>query len=166
MRRLLGLDVGDKTLGVAVSDELGITAQGVTVHRRTSSVADLVFLQQMIARYDVGAIIIGLPKNMNGSLGEQAQKTLVFVERVRTSCAIPVITWDERLTTREAERVLLEANASRRRRKEVRDRLAAQLILQTYLDWLAKHPDTTRPEADRGSPLNESPPPKDHTAHS
>jgi putative Holliday junction resolvase len=150
MRRLLGLDVGDKTLGVAVSDELGITAQGLTVHPRTSAAADLLFLRQMIDRYDAGAIIIGLPKNMNGSLGEQAQKTLAFAERVRTSCAIPVVTWDERLTTRAAERVLLDANTSRQRRKAVRDRLAAQLILQTYLDWLAMHPDTTRAEADRG----------------
>ena len=68
MRRLLGLDVGDKTLGVAVSDELGITAQGLTVHPRTSAAADLLFLRQMIDRYDAGAIIIGLPKNMNGSV--------------------------------------------------------------------------------------------------
>jgi putative holliday junction resolvase len=140
MTRILGIDVGDKTLGVAVSDELGLTAQGVTVHRRTSIRADLAFLREILGRYDATAMVVGIPKNMDGSLGPQAEKTLAFIERVRQSCPIPVVTWDERLTTQEAERVLLEANASRQRRKRVRDRLAAQLILQSYLDWLRRHP--------------------------
>jgi len=140
MKRILGLDVGDKTLGVAVSDELGWTAQGVTVHRRSSLAADLAFLRETCAVYDVAAIVVGLPKNMDGSLGSQAQKTLAFIEHVRRASAVSVIAWDERLTTQAAERALLETNTSRRRRKEVRDRLAAQFILQSYLDWRLRHP--------------------------
>lgn len=152
MNRLLGLDVGDKTLGVAVSDALGITAQGVTVYRRTSLAADLAFVQQMLNEYEGVAIVVGLPRNMDGSIGPQAKKTLAFIARLRQSCAIPIISWDERLTTREAERVLLAANTSRRRRKEVRDRLAAQLILQSYLDWSGLQSSSTGPEENSISP--------------
>jgi putative Holliday junction resolvase len=153
MTRILGLDVGDKTLGVAVSDELGWTAQGVTVHLRTSLTADLRFLRATCAQYEVAAIVVGLPKNMDGSLGSQAQKTLTFIEHVRREVALPVIAWDERLTTQAAERALLEANTSRRRRKAVRDQLAAQLILQSYLEWRARHPAaaTALPPAERPS---------------
>jgi putative Holliday junction resolvase len=140
MKRIIGLDVGDKTLGVAVSDELGLTAQGVTVVRRSSVSADVAVLYAMCTSYEAMAIVVGLPKNMDGSLGSQAQKTLAFSERIRQACRVPVIAWDERLTTQAAERVLLEANATRRHRKHVRDRLAAQLILQSYLDWRARHP--------------------------
>jgi putative Holliday junction resolvase len=82
--------------------------------------------------------VVGLPKNMDGSIGPQAQKTQAFAQQVRQECAVPIVEWDERLTTRQAERVLLEADASRRRRKQVRDKLAAQLILQNYLDWRAR----------------------------
>lgn len=142
MKRLLGLDVGDRTIGVAVSDELGITAQAVGVHRRTSWAADLAYLNELLRRYDPAAIVVGLPKNMDGSLGPQAQKTLAFMARLRQACDRPVIAWDERLTTRLAERILLEGDTSRRRRKHVRDQLAAQLILQTYLEWQAQHGDT------------------------
>jgi putative holliday junction resolvase len=108
MKRILGLDVGDKTLGVAVSDELGLTAQGVTVRQRSSSAADMAFLRETCALYEVAAIVVGLPKNMDGSLGPQAQKTLAFIEQVRRAAAVPVIPWDERLTTQAAERALLE----------------------------------------------------------
>ena len=87
MMRILGLDVGDKTLGVAVSDELGLTAQGVTVRRRLSLADDMTFLREMCALHGVTAIVIGLPKNMDGSLGAQAQKTLTFIKRVRQACA-------------------------------------------------------------------------------
>jgi putative holliday junction resolvase len=146
MTRVIGLDVGDKTFGVAVSDELGVTAQGVTTRKRTSLAADLEFLRQLIAQYKATAIVVGLPKNMDGSLGSQAQKTLAFIKHLRQGCVIPVVTWDERLTTREAERVLIEANTSRQRRKQVRDRLAAQLILQSYLQWSSRHPDSSHSE--------------------
>ena len=164
MTRIIGLDVGEKTLGVAVSDELGLTAQGLNVHKRTSLAADLAFLRELIADYQATAIVVGLPKNMDGSLGPQAQKTLAFVERVRQICAIPIVMWDERLTTREAERVLLEANTSRRRRKQVRDRLAAQLILQSYLDWSARHANLSHPVENECTPLGEGPPPKNNAA--
>jgi putative holliday junction resolvase len=164
MKRILGLDVGDKTLGVAVSDELGLTAQGVTVRQRSSVADDRAFLREICALYEVAAIVVGLPKNMNGSLGPQAQKTLAFIERLRQACAVPVIEWDERLTTQAAERVLLEANTSRRRRKQVRDRLAAQFILQSYLEWRSRHPDAPLSMPDQRAPSRKSFPPADKTA--
>jgi putative holliday junction resolvase len=163
MKRILGLDVGDKTLGVAVSDELGWTAQGVTVHRRSSLAADLAFLRETCAVYDVAAIVVGLPKNMDGSLGSQAQKTLAFIEHVRRASAVSVIAWDERLTSQAAERTLLETNTSRRRRKEVRDRLAAQLILQSYLDWRLRHPPDSVVSPEQLPALHEGFPPEDDT---
>jgi putative Holliday junction resolvase len=164
MKRILGLDVGDKTLGVAVSDELGLTAQGVTVHRRSSLADDLAFLRAMNAHYDVEAIVVGLPKNMDGSLGSQAKKTLQFIKRLRQTCTVPVIAWDERLTTQAAERVLIEANTTRRRRKVIRDRLAAQLILQSYLEWRARQPSAPKAMADQSPPLGERFPPEDESA--
>jgi putative holliday junction resolvase len=135
MKRLLGLDVGDKTIGIAVSDELGLTAQGVTVRRRQAWAADMAYLRELIERYEAASVVVGLPKNMDGSIGPQARKTLAFIARLRQACNVPVIEWDERLTTQQAERVLLAADTSRTRRKQLRDQLAAQLILQTYLEW-------------------------------
>jgi putative holliday junction resolvase len=135
MDRLLGLDVGDKTIGIAVSDELGLTAQGVTVRSRQTLAADMAYLRGLVEQYGAASIVVGLPKNMDGSIGPQARKTLAFITRLRQACKVPVIEWDERLTTQQAERVLLAADTSRRRRKQVRDQLAAQLILQTYLEW-------------------------------
>jgi putative holliday junction resolvase len=164
MKRILGLDVGDKTLGVAVSDELGLTAQGVTVRRRASLADDLAFLRQMRVFYEAIAIVVGLPKNMDGSLGSQAQKTLVFIEQLRQACAVPVIEWDERLTTQAAERALLEADTSRRRRKQVRDRLAAQFILQSYLEWRSRHPDAPLARHGQATPSRKSFPPEEKTA--
>jgi putative Holliday junction resolvase len=166
MTRILGLDVGDKTLGVAVSDELGLTAQGVTVHRRSSLADDMAFLREMLARHEIAAIVVGLPKNMDGSLGPQAQKTLAFIERLQRGCAVPVLVWDERLTTQAAERVLLEANTSRRRRKQVRDRLAAQLILQSYLEWRTRHPSDPLPRHGQISPSSVRSSPEDKTTES
>lgn len=153
MKRALGLDVGDKTLGIAVSDELGFTAQGVEVRQRTSVATDVAYIRELVRRFDVDTLVVGLPKNMDGTLGPQAQKTMAFTAQLRQRCAVPVIEWDERLTTRQAERVLLEADASRRRRKQVRDKLAAQLILQAYLEWRSRHPDSIRDAPDQGDPL-------------
>ena len=152
MRRILGLDVGDRTIGVAVSDELCLTAQGVAVHQRASLSADVAYLCRLVSQYDAEAIVVGLPKNMNGSLGFQARKTLAFIERLRQVCTVPVVVWDERLTTRQAERMLLEADASRKRRKQLRDRLAAQLMLQNYLEWRMRHSPSPFPTQDLGSP--------------
>jgi putative Holliday junction resolvase len=164
MRRILGLDVGDKRLGVAISDELGWTAQGVTVRQRSSLAADLGFLRELCAQYDVEAIVVGLPRNMDGTLGTQAQKTLAFIEQVRRASALPVIPWDERLTTQAAERTLLETNTSRRRRQAVRDRLAAQLILQSYLEWRLRYPTGVVPRPDSHPPSGEGLPPEHDTA--
>jgi putative Holliday junction resolvase len=164
MKRILGLDVGDRTLGVAVSDELGLTAQGVTVRQRSSLAGDLTFLREMCAGYGVAAIVIGLPKNMDGSLGPQAQKTLAFIEQVRRAAPVPVIAWDERLTTQAAERALLETNTSRRRRKAVRDRLAAQFILQSYLEWRRRHPSAAMGMPGQIPSLREGFPPENETA--
>jgi putative Holliday junction resolvase len=164
MKRIIGLDVGDNTLGVAVSDELGVTAQGLTVRRRSALGDDLAFLCAICTRYEAEAIVVGLPRNMDGSLGSQAQKTLAFIDRIRQACAVPVIAWDERLTSQAAERVLLAANTSRRRRKQLRDRLAAQLILQSYLDWRARQPSPSLSTPAGMPALPKRFPPKDETA--
>ncbi|MGB3960437.1 MAG: Holliday junction resolvase RuvX, partial [bacterium] len=106
--RLLGLDVGDKTIGVAVSDPLGLTAQGVEVIRRQGRERDLVRLQELVQSYGVDTIVMGLPKNMDGSLGKQAEKVMAFADLVQKNLDLPVVLWDERLTTMAAERALLE----------------------------------------------------------
>lgn len=132
--RILGLDVGDRRIGVAVSDELALFAQGLFVLERRSLAADVAALQEVMSDYDVSRIVVGMPRNMNGSYGPQTDKTAAFMDRLERSCSLPCIAWDERLTTQQAERVLIAANQRRRRRKTVRDKLAAQLILQSYLD--------------------------------
>ena len=132
--RILGLDVGERRIGVAVSDELGLFAQGLFVLERRSHTADLAALQEAMSEYDVNRIVVGMPRNMNGSYGPQAEKMATFISRLEQSCNLPCIAWDERLTTQQAERVLIAANQRRSKRKAVRDKLAAQLILQSYLD--------------------------------
>lgn len=133
MRRLLGLDVGDRTIGVAVSDPLGVTAQGVTVIRRGGG-DDLDKLVPLLEEYEPEAFVVGLPRSLDGSLGPQAEKVEAFCRLLEERFRLPVHRWDERLTTREAERVLIEADLSRRRRKGVIDMTAAVLILQSFLD--------------------------------
>ncbi|MBT1279784.1 Holliday junction resolvase RuvX [Thermoanaerobacter sp. CM-CNRG TB177] len=133
--RIMGLDVGDKRIGIAISDLSGTIAQGLTTIKRSSNKKDFERIKQIINEYEVGMIIVGLPKNMNGTLGPQGQKVVRFVEHLKKAFSIPIILWDERLTTVEAERVLIEkADISRAKRKEVIDKLAAVLILQNYLD--------------------------------
>ena len=132
--RILGLDVGDRRIGVAVSDELALFAQGLFVLERRNLDVDVAALQEVMSDYDVSRIVVGMPRNMNGSYGPQAEKTAAFMDRLEQSCNLPCIAWDERLTTQQAERVLIAANQRRRKRKTVRDKLAAQLILQSYLD--------------------------------
>lgn len=134
MGRTLGLDVGTRTIGVAVSDEMGWTAQGLSTVRRRGTGADLDALRRLAAEWDVERIVIGLPKNMNGTLGPQAALVLEFAEAVKAALGLPVVTWDERLSTVAANRALLEADVSRRKRKAVVDTVAAALILQGYLD--------------------------------
>lgn len=130
----MGLDVGDKTIGVAVSDELGWTAQGVETIKRQSKAKDFARLQELIAQYQVGAIVVGLPKNMNGTIGPRAELCQSFGKLLQEKTSLPVHMWDERLTTMAAERMLISADVSRQKRKTVIDKMAATLILQGYLD--------------------------------
>lgn len=132
--RILGLDVGDKTIGVAVSDPLGLTAQGITTINRKNENSDLQELNKICVDYNVETIICGLPKNMNGTVGEQGEKVLQFCEILKSKIDIPIKMWDERLTTAAAHRAMLEANLSRSKRKKIVDKMAATYILQGYLD--------------------------------
>lgn len=134
MIRAMGLDLGTKTIGVAVSDELGITAQAVTTVRRQGLARDLAALKALIDERGVTQLVLGLPLNMDGSEGPRAQATRKFGEALEKATGLPLHYQDERLTTVEAERALLEGNVSRARRKEVIDQLAAQLILQGWLE--------------------------------
>lgn len=138
MKRLMGLDVGDKTIGVAVSDPLGITAQGITTIRRKGVKNDFVELESIINRYGVTEVVIGLPKNMNNSIGPQGEKVLQFVEKFKKKFDLEVILQDERLTTVSAERLLIGADVSRKKRKNVIDKVAATYILDSYLEKLSK----------------------------
>lgn len=132
--RTMGLDVGTKTVGVAVSDELGYTGQAVVTVRRTNLKADLEALARLIAEHEVTRVVVGLPLNMNGSEGPRAEASREFGRKVEERLKVPVEYWDERLTTVAAQRTLLEADLSRQKRKQVVDRLAAALILQGWLD--------------------------------
>jgi putative holliday junction resolvase len=134
MARTLGLDLGTKTIGVAVSDEMGWTAQGVGTLPRRGGGADLETLRRLAREWDAERIVIGLPRNMNGTLGPAAAAVLEFADRVKAGLGLPVVTWDERLSTVAAERTLREADVSRRKRRQVVDTLAAVFILQGYLD--------------------------------
>jgi len=139
--KILGLDVGSKTIGVAVSDELGIIAQGVTTLKRKGLNHDITQLLKVIEEQRAEKVVAGLPKNMNGSLGPSAKMVLTLLEELEKSVDIPVITWDERLSTVAAERTLLEADMSRKKRKKVIDKVAALIILQGYLDNQARMKD-------------------------
>jgi putative Holliday junction resolvase len=131
--RIAGLDVGEVRIGVAVSDELGIAAHGVGVVRRVGGRRDLEALVAMLAPYAPERLVVGLPLNMNGSEGPQAARVRAFAAELAAHTGLPVEFWDERLTTVAAGRVLLEADVSRRRRRGLVDKVAATLILQTYL---------------------------------
>ena len=132
--RILGLDVGSKTIGVAVSDELNLIAQGVTTLKRKGLRLDIKDLLRMIEEFKVEKVVVGLPKNMNGSLGPSAKMVLSLIEELKKVVDLPIITWDERLSTVAAQKALLEADVSRKKRKQVIDKVAALLILQGYLD--------------------------------
>lgn len=142
--RILGLDFGSKTVGVAVSDGLGITAQGVEIIRRTSENKlrqTCARIEALIEEYNVGTIVLGFPKNMNNTIGERAEKSLALKEMLERRTNLPVVMWDERLTTVEANRTLIENRVRREDRKNYVDKLAAVYILQGYLDYasMQKH---------------------------
>ena len=136
-QRFMGLDFGTKTIGVAVSDELGITAQGLETIRRKSPKKlrqTLARIEEILEQYHIRRIILGLPKNMDNSLGERAEATLEFKQMLEKRTGLPVELWDERLSTVESERILMEAGVRREHRKERIDWMAAAVILQSYLD--------------------------------
>ena len=139
--RILALDVGSKRIGLAVSDPLGITAQGLEVLIRKNPQADLERLVEVARQWGVQQIVVGLPRHMDGRLGSAAPQILELVEVLQKTLGVEVVTWEERLTTVEAERVLIQADVSRRRRRQVVDQLAAVLILQNYLDHRQQHQD-------------------------
>lgn len=134
--RILGLDVGSKTIGVAISDPLGWTAQGIDTIRRKTKEQDLEAVNKICADYGVDTIVIGLPKNMNGTIGESGERVLALAELIKEKTNLPIEMWDERLTTVAAHRAMLEADLSRMKRKKIVDKIAATYILQGYLDKL------------------------------
>jgi putative Holliday junction resolvase len=131
--RILGIDYGEKRIGMAVSDPLGITAQGLPTIERTNIQDDLQKILNVVREKDVKEIVVGLPKNMNNSLGEKAQAVLNFVALLKKDINIPINVIDERLSTVRANRAMLEGDLSRKKRKDRVDMIAAQLILQDYL---------------------------------
>jgi putative Holliday junction resolvase len=137
MGRLVGLDVGDARIGVAVADELGFTAQALGVVRRSNLTDDLRRLGEFLADYPPERFVVGLPLNMNGSVGPQAQKVQAFARELERHFRVPVDTWDERLTTFEANCTLTEIGVSGRKRRGLVDKLAAALILKGYMDHQA-----------------------------
>ena len=135
--RVMGLDFGSKTVGIAVSDSLGLTAQGVEIIRRTSENKlrqTLARIEALIREYEVGTLVLGFPKNMNNTIGDRAGKSLAFKEMLEKRTGLPVVMWDERLTTVAANRTMMECNVRREYRKKYVDKLAAVFILQGYLD--------------------------------
>lgn len=138
--RVMGLDYGSKTVGVAISDPLGITAQGIeTIERKEENKLrqTLARIEALVKEYEVEKIVLGFPKNMNNTIGERAEKSLELKEKLERRIGIPVIMWDERLTTVEAERTLIESKVRRENRKKYVDKIAAVFILQGYLDSLS-----------------------------
>jgi len=132
--RILGLDIGDVLIGVAVSDPSRIIAQGLDSIRRVSLKKDVETIKNLINEYETDKVVAGLPKTLGGEIGIQAQKVLAFIESLQKAVDVPIVTWDERFTTVSANKVLIEADVSRKKRKQVADKLSAILILQGYLD--------------------------------
>jgi putative Holliday junction resolvase len=132
--RILGLDVGTKRIGVALSDELGWTAQPLETFVRRSLEVDLQHIRTLVSDYAVAEIVVGLPLDLRGRAGPAAQGVKQFVEAIRTVVGIPVVEWDERFTTRAAQQVLVESGLRRRKRKKLVDRIAASILLQSYLE--------------------------------
>lgn len=137
--RIMGLDFGSRTVGVAVSDELGLTAQVVEIIRRKSPGKlrqTLARLEELVIYYDVEKIVLGYPKNMNNTEGERCEKTVEFKEKLERRMELPIVLWDERLTTVAAQNIMTESGIRAKEHKEYVDELAAMLILQGYLDFL------------------------------
>ena len=143
--RIMGLDYGSKTVGVAVSGPLGLTAQGIEIVRRKSENKlrqTLARIEEIAKEYGVEKIVLGFPKHMNNDIGERAEKSLEFKEMLERRTGLPVVMWDERLTTVEADRTMMETGIRRENRKEYVDMIAAVFILQGYLDYLSNQQAT------------------------
>ncbi len=145
MMKMMGLDVGDRTIGVSVSDPTGLIASPVETIRRESNKQSIARIVELILETSSGKLVVGLPKNMNGTIGDQGEKTLQFVKQLEKKLKfsdklagqdIEIIMWDERLTSKAAERTLIESDVRREKRKQVIDQLAAVYILQGYLDHI------------------------------
>ena len=134
MDRILGLDVGNKTIGVAVSDPFFLTAQGLKTIKRSNIKKDMEELKLIIQEQNIIKIVVGFPKNMNNTVGPQGEKVLLFVKKIKKELDVEIVLEDERLTTVSAEKMLISGNVRREKRKEIIDKVAAVYILQTYLD--------------------------------
>ena len=134
--KIIGLDLGTRTVGIAISDSLGMMVHGVETFRFEENhyKKAIQHVQELVKAHKVSKIVLGLPKNMNGSIGERGQVTQDFAKKLEEATSLPVILWDERLTTMQVERVLIQADVSRSKRKKVVDKMAATIILQSYLD--------------------------------
>lgn len=136
--RILGLDIGSRTVGVAVSDPLGWTAQGVTTIKRKNFTADVAEVKRYFDEYGATLIVAGLPKNMNGTIGPSGEMVYEFCEKIKESFDVKIEFWDERLTTVAAHKAMIEGDLSRAKRKKIVDKIAAIYILQGYLDRMSK----------------------------
>jgi putative Holliday junction resolvase len=133
--RLLGLDVGDRRIGLALSDETETLASGLPTFERIGPRKDVRTLVELVRRHEVGEVVVGLPIRLDGTIGPQAEKVQAFADELKAAVKVPLVTWDERFTTTIAEQSLIEADVSRRKRKGLVDQVAAVLILQSYLDY-------------------------------
>lgn len=132
--RILGLDLGERQIGVAISDEKGWTAQPLHTWKSRGAEENFAEIEKLVSLYGVEEIVVGVPYRMSGEAGPEAEKATHFIKKLRERVRIPIVPWDERLTTKEAERVLLQADLSRKKRREKIDQIAAALILQNYLN--------------------------------
>jgi putative pre-16S rRNA nuclease len=154
VRRVLGLDVGSKRIGIAISDPLGITAQGLETLQRQNKRLDFEKLTRLVAEYQVSEIVVGFPLRMSGAEGMQAEKMHLFADELRERVQLPVHLWDERLTSAEANRLLRETEMSIKRRGQVVDQMAAVLILQSWMEHRSQagRNDPSKPATDESGP--------------
>ena len=140
-KRILGIDFGDKNIGLAVSDRLQITAQPLTLYRTQGKQKDLIYFKKLSAEYEIEKIVIGLPLRMNGTLGTRTEKTKAFASWLEKTLNLPIVFWDERLTTKQAFKILNEQNIRPQRKKNLKDQISATLILSSYLESLRVEAD-------------------------
>ncbi len=151
--RILALDPGTKRIGVALSDELGWTAQPLETYERRSVAADVAHIQQLVDRHQVKRIVMGFPVRLDGTLGPAALQVQEFIGQLEQIVTIPIVTWDERMTTKAAEEILIQANMSRRKRKGTVDRVAAAILLQSYLESLDADGGAAGAQPDAADPI-------------